>query len=168
MNLAIALTGCVGMAVAAATIHHESLEFVARAFLARVASRPRRWHVGATMAMLLVAHVIEVVAYGAGMCMIARSTASVGLAGGAPGESLDSLATWIYFSFSCYTSLGIGDLRPVGGVRLFAGTEALVGLLLIGWTASFILLEMRRLWPLDDHRARAADRAGRAGTRRRP
>ena len=150
MNLAIALSGCILMAVTTATIHHESLEFVARVFLARVASRPRRWHVGATMAMLLVAHVIEIVAYGAGMYAIAAGTASAGLAGGEPGEALDSLATWVYFSFSCYTSLGIGDLRPVGGVRLFAGTETLVGLLLIGWTASFILLEMRRLWPLED------------------
>ena len=54
--------------------------------------------------------------------------------------------TYPYFSFACYTSLGIGDIVPVGGLRLLAGIEALNGLMLIGWSASFLLVEMRERW----------------------
>jgi len=43
-------------------------------------------------------------------------------------------------------ALGFGDLTPVGPVRLLAGVEALNGLLLIGWSASFTYISMERFW----------------------
>jgi len=52
----------------------------------------------------------------------------------------------IYFSLTCYTSLGFGDLVPTGWLRFLAGVEALTGLLLIAWTASFMYLEMQKHW----------------------
>lgn len=52
----------------------------------------------------------------------------------------------LYFSLTCYTSLGFGDLAPTGWLRFLAGIEALVGLLLIAWTASFMYLEMQKHW----------------------
>jgi len=57
-----------------------------------------------------------------------------------------SLSTCIYFSAETFTSLGFGDLTPVGPVRLLAGVEALNGLLLIGWSASFTYISMERFW----------------------
>jgi hypothetical protein len=36
---------------------------------------------------------------------------------------------------------------PVGKMRLIAGIEALTGLLMIGWSASFTYLQMSRNWP---------------------
>ena len=47
-------------------------------------------------------------------------------------------------------TLGLGDLSPVGTVRLLAGMESLTGLLLITWSASFTYLEMSRVWACDD------------------
>jgi hypothetical protein len=55
-----------------------------------------------------------------------------------------------------YTSLGLGDVYPQGGVRLLTGVEALVGLLMIAWSASFTYLSMEKYWPL--HRTRRARR----------
>lgn len=52
----------------------------------------------------------------------------------------------LYFSLTCYTSLGFGDLVPTGWLRFLAGIEALTGLLLIAWTASFMYLEMQKHW----------------------
>jgi hypothetical protein len=49
-------------------------------------------------------------------------------------------------STETYASLGFGDVYPVGVMRLVAGIEALTGLLMIGWTASFTYLEMCRHW----------------------
>lgn len=51
-----------------------------------------------------------------------------------------------YFSIETYTSLGLGDIDPLGQLRLLTGIEALTGLLMISWTASFTYLEMSRYW----------------------
>lgn len=51
-----------------------------------------------------------------------------------------------YFSFATYTTLGYGDISPVGALRFLAGLEALTGLVLITWTASFMYFEMRQYW----------------------
>ena len=55
---------------------------------------------------------------------------------------------YVYFSAITYTSLGLGDVFPLGQTRLLTGVEALNGLVLIGWSASFTYLSMEKLWPL--------------------
>ena len=57
-----------------------------------------------------------------------------------------SLLDCIYFSFSNYTSLGYGDIEPFGHIRFLAVLEALIGLIMIGWTASFMYIEMQKFW----------------------
>jgi hypothetical protein len=64
------------------------------------------------------------------------------LIGSFDGSFLDC----IYFSFSAYTSLGFGDIVPMGYFRFLAGLEALTGLVLISWTASFVFVEMQKNW----------------------
>jgi hypothetical protein len=60
-----------------------------------------------------------------------------------------SLYDCVYFSFTTYTTLGFGDIQPHGELRFLAGLEALTGLVLITWTASFLYLEMTRYWVRD-------------------
>jgi hypothetical protein len=64
----------------------------------------------------------------------------------------------VYFSFTTYTSLGYGDIVPIGPARFIAGIEALLGLVLIAWTASFTYFEMTLYWdkshPVDLQRGR--------------
>ena len=55
---------------------------------------------------------------------------------------------YIYFSAITFTSLGLGDVFPLGQARLLTGVEALNGLVLIGWSASFTYLNMEKFWPL--------------------
>ena len=45
-----------------------------------------------------------------------------------------------------YTTVGFGDLVPAGPIRMISSTEALTGLSLITWTASFTYLQMQRVW----------------------
>jgi hypothetical protein len=52
----------------------------------------------------------------------------------------------IYFSAITFTTVGFGDLSPVGPIRFLSGTEALTGFVLITWSASFTYLEMERFW----------------------
>ena len=61
------------------------------------------------------------------------------------GEFSNTVLDCAYFSFVNYTSLGYGDIVPVGHIRFTAGSEALTGLVLIAWTASFTYLQMQQL-----------------------
>ena len=54
-----------------------------------------------------------------------------------------------YFSFTTYTTLGVGDIQYFGQVRYLTGIESLTGLLQITWTASFLYLEMQNFWGQD-------------------
>jgi hypothetical protein len=52
----------------------------------------------------------------------------------------------IYLSAISYTTVGFGDVAPVGPIRLLVATEAITGFVLIAWSASFTYLEMERFW----------------------
>ncbi len=52
----------------------------------------------------------------------------------------------VYFSFTNFTTLGFGDIELLSSIRLLVGMEALVGFVLITWTASFLFYEMQRHW----------------------
>ena len=51
-----------------------------------------------------------------------------------------------YFSVTTFTTLGFGDIQPIGDLRYLTGMESLTGLVLITWTASFLYFEMQRFW----------------------
>jgi hypothetical protein len=89
-----------------------------------------------------VAHAAEIWLYGITLYLLL----DWGGAGGLLGATKTTLESCMYFSAETYTSLGFGDLTPVGPVRLLAGVEALNGLLLIGWSASFAYISMERFW----------------------
>lgn len=65
---------------------------------------------------------------------------------GTLGKGVPHLFDAIYFSAATFTTVGYGDLAPVGPIRFLAGTEALAGFVLITWSASFTYLEMERFW----------------------
>lgn len=62
------------------------------------------------------------------------------------GEAMKTPLDYLYFSSVSYTSLGIGDIFPTGHLRFLTGVEALNGLLLIAWSASFLFTMMNKLW----------------------
>ena len=45
-----------------------------------------------------------------------------------------------------FTTVGTSVAHLVGPIRFLSGTEALTGLFLITWSASFTFLEMERFW----------------------
>jgi hypothetical protein len=107
---------------------------------------PRRSKLLVVFFTSVAAHAFEVLLYGFALYGLVRWAGVGGLAGSA-GFSLE---TCLYFSAETYTSLGFDDLTPVGPIRLLAGAEALNGLLLIGWTASYTYIAMERFWTQTD------------------
>jgi hypothetical protein len=78
--------------------------------------------------------------------------------GGFAGAPVTTFEDCLYFSAVTYTSLGFGDHVPVSHIRLITGVEALNGLVLIGWSASFTYLAMERYWPLHPTRRRIKEK----------
>jgi len=60
---------------------------------------------------------------------------------------VSTLLDHAYYSAMVYTTVGFGDVYPVGPIRFMTGMEALTGLVMITWSASFTFLEMQRDWP---------------------
>ncbi len=124
----------------ATVVHYEVLKSLNRR-LPRLAM-PERSKLLVVVFAAFVAHGLEVTLYGAGFFILA-SFAGVG---GFAHPAQVTLLNCLYFSAETYSSLGFGDLAPVGPIRLLAGVEALNGLLLIGWSASYIYIAMERFW----------------------
>ncbi|ACB24610.1 transporter [Methylobacterium radiotolerans] len=115
---------------------------------------PPRLRILAVVLMTFVGHTVAVWIY-AGAYWLLVLRLGIGAFAGAPVTSFEDC---LYFSVVAYTSLGFGDHFPTSHTRLLAGVEALNGLLLIGWSASFTYLAMERYWPLHGkaHAHRAA------------
>jgi hypothetical protein len=90
----------------------------------------------------LVAHAIEVWVFAFAYYFMNASNSQASLEGAFDG----SMADCVYFSFTIYTTLGFGDILPVGDMRYITGIESLTGLVLITWSASFIFIEMQKYW----------------------
>lgn len=90
----------------------------------------------------LVAHTVEVWLFAAGYYFMHHAEGWGELTGNVVGSYLDC----IYFSFSTYSTLGYGDIAPVGNIRYLTSIESLTGLVLITWSASFLFLEMQSYW----------------------
>ncbi|NVJ68379.1 MAG: two pore domain potassium channel family protein [Gammaproteobacteria bacterium] len=93
----------------------------------------------------LLAHTLEVWLFAIGYYWLVNKTTGSLIVD--PNQaSYTDFMDMVYFSFISYTSLGYGDLVPSGAIRFMAGTEALVGLVFIAWTASFLYLKMEHNW----------------------
>lgn len=90
----------------------------------------------------MVAHVIEIWIFAFGYYFMIKLDGF----GDLLGNFDNSLMDCVYFSFVSFSTLGFGDIVATGDIRFLAGLEALTGLLLITWTASFMFLEMQKQW----------------------
>ena len=127
-------------------IHYEVLRLTSD-HLAELPVSPRA-RILVVVIACFAAHTFEVWLYGVAYYLSIETFALGGFGGQPAGGFEDSL----YFSAVTYTSLGLGDYYPTRGLRLIAGVEALNGLMMIAWSASFTYLAMEKYWPL--HRKR--------------
>jgi hypothetical protein len=126
---------------ASVLLHYEGLSLLSQ-WLSRRHESHRRRKVLYGIFGVLALHVAEIWIFGsvAWALLLVANTGSI--AGAHPLGLLDA----VYMSAATYTTVGFGDLAPVGPIRFLAGTMALTGLVLITWSASFTYLEMERFW----------------------
>jgi Ion channel len=136
----VAIAACAFLLVATTVIHYEVLRLMS-AGLPVLRIRPRMQLVFVIVGAF-AAHFVEILLYGFAYYLLATQF-GVGHMGD-PGAL--PFTRCLYFSAETYTTLGYGDVLPHGDLRLLAGVEALNGMLLIGWTASYTYLSMARFW----------------------
>ena len=128
----------------AVTIHYEVLYHLSRT-IRNMKIRHRRRIVAGVFGAL-VAHMLEICLFASAFYFMHHADGWGQLSKNFNG----SLADCIYFSFTTYTTLGFGDIEPLGQIRTLTGIEALTGLVLITWSASFLYFEMQRHWDRPD------------------
>jgi len=139
----VVIVSCVILIALTTLIHYEVLRGLHHG-LPKI-KIPIRTKLLVAIFVAFLAHAAEMGLYGVTLFVLIRYMDVGSLA----GESEIGLLDCLYFSAETYTSLGLGDMAPSGPVRLLAGVEALNGLLLIAWSASFIYISMEKFWTTD-------------------
>lgn len=132
---------------AAIGLHYEVLRACMR-FLPQMSHRRRR-RVLILIFVILITHSAEIWLFAIGYFFLLDFHMIGALAGTTP---IVELVDYAYYSAMVYTTVGFGDVFPSGPIRFMTGMEALTGLVLITWSASFTFLEMQRDWPANQVR----------------
>lgn len=130
--------------VACVIIHYEGLRVLTE--LVQRGEWNHRRRVIVLILSLLLMHVLEIWLFG-GMYFLLLTYADVGELS---GLSVINLFDTVYYSSMVYTTIGFGDIVPVGAIRLLTGMEGVTGLVMITWSASYTFLVMLKTWNLDD------------------
>lgn len=139
-NAAVVLA-TVAVIVACVLVHYEGLAWMSKKLLRQHDANPRRKVLLGVLGVLVL-HVSELWLFGATFWGLAHLPGTGHVIGADPLTLLDA----VYLATMSYTTVGFGDVSPVGAIRLLAGTCALTGFVMITWSASFLFLEMERYW----------------------
>jgi uncharacterized protein YhhL (DUF1145 family) len=139
-NLLVVVATLIAVAIVV-LIHYEGLAIIS-SWLAKRRETISRRNVLYGIFSVLALHVLEIWVFGITVWLLLKYPETGHVAGADPLHLLDS----IYLASVTYTTVGFGDVTPIGPIRLIAGTMSLTGFVLITWSASFTYLEMERFW----------------------
>jgi hypothetical protein len=125
----------------AAVIHYEVLRLL-WVMIPKLITIKHRLRVIIGVFGTICAHILEVWLFGIAFYLML----SYGDFGSLEGNFDGSLMDCVYCSITNYTTVSYGDIKPFGNLRFTAGIEAITGLSLITWSASFMFMEMMKFW----------------------
>jgi hypothetical protein len=138
--MAITLTIAIILVILVILIHSQAL-----LWLSKLNKRLRIravWKMVVGVFGALCAHLFEIWIFSWGYYFLLQS----GKYGALAGDYTQGFRDCTYYSMIVYSSLGFGDITPIGPIRFLSGIEVLTGLVMIAWTASFLFIQMQRLW----------------------
>ena len=121
-------------------LHYEGLRFMSNKIQPRCGTERRM--IVVMILWLVLLHITEIWIFG----LTYYAFFTLGDFGYFAGAPVSSVFDCVYFSAAVFTTLGFGDIVPVGPIRFITGTEAVSGLTLITWSASYTFLEMMKTW----------------------
>jgi len=122
-------------------VHYEGLTLLSSSLAKRHEQHVRR-KVLYGVYWVLALHILEIWIFGISVWLLLKYPETGSVAGAHPLNLFDC----VYLSAVTYTTVGFGDVAPVGAIRFMAGTLALTGFVMLTWSASFTYLEMARFW----------------------
>ena len=137
----IVIAATLAAVTAAVLLHYDGLGLLSRWLASRHESQRRRKVLYGIFGVLAL-HVAEIWVFGLTLWAVTHYPNAGVMAGTVSPGLLDA----IYLSAMTFTTVGFGDLAPVGPIRFLSGTTALTGFVLIAWSASFTFIEMERFW----------------------
>lgn len=137
---ALVVFATLGAVALCVLVHHEGLLTLSRGL--QTLRMPQRSKVALGISAVLVLHVIEIWIFG----VAAWALLTIDGTGSILGLTHPPLLDLVYLSSTTFTTVGYGDLSPIGAIRFLYGTEALTGFVMVTWSASFTFLEMERFW----------------------
>ncbi|WP_339843015.1 ion channel [uncultured Halopseudomonas sp.] len=138
----IVVGGTLILAMLAMLIHYEA-SFYLRLLLDSRKSFSRRARIMTMTSGLFCSHIAQIWLFGTGAWLLLELFDYTGTLGGIQHiQFLD----FIYLSAASYTTVGYGDIFPLGHIRFLFGTESLVGFMLLTWSASLTFVEIRTHW----------------------
>jgi hypothetical protein len=138
-NIAVVIATAITLALAV-LVHYEGLRWMSVRLGSLPAVRRRKVLFGVYGVIFL--HIVEIWLFGSCLWLLLQ----VEHTGALTGASQPALLDAIYMSATTFSTLGFGDLVPIGPLRFLVGTETLSGFILITWSASFLYLEMQEFW----------------------
>lgn len=132
---------CALVGLATVLIHHAGLLRIADLGARFAPVRPTVVIPGVVVGIFAL-HLVEIGLYAVAIAFASYVLHLGRIVGDVHGTDLELL----YFSAETFTTLGFGDIIPSGPMRLLCSFEPLNGLILLGWSASFIHLEVERYW----------------------
>lgn len=132
----------IGLVGACILIHYETMQWTALKLLPRIHFLPTRSLVLVGVLVCMIAHLVEVLMFGAVLYLMEGAVADLGTT----GPERFGFLNYVNASVEAYTSLGYVRSDLSQPHRLISGAEALTGLVMIAWTASFTYLLMERYW----------------------
>jgi hypothetical protein len=137
-----------GIVIVCVIFHYEGLNLLSRRF--NLAWFHHRIRVLALIFGQLILHVTEILIFACGYYFLSLNDRFGSFLQasylGAEQPMEMGFMEQVYFSSVVYSTLGFGDIIPAGSLRFMTGTEAVLGLVLITWSASFTYLEMQKHW----------------------
>jgi hypothetical protein len=143
MTLAIAFLINTIVVIAVMLVHYEGLFQLAKR-LPRLSHIRPRFQVLVGAVCIFFVHVFEIWLFALAFYLSCKIEGMGSLTGNLAHAG--GLLDCVYFSFVTFTTVGYGDVVAIGHLRHLGGVEALTGIILITWSASFLFVEMQRNW----------------------
>jgi hypothetical protein len=99
-----------------------------------------RARIAVSVLFLIGLHLLEVAIFGCGYLIGERLFGIGAIAASRPISVLDVF----YYSAEVFSTLGLGDIYATSDLRMLTSVEALSGMLLLSWSASFLVLAVQR------------------------
>ena len=110
-------------------------------FVSKAIKKPRAL-MFTMVAGIFIGHLVSIFIYAFIYWVLIHYLGFANLSGNIP----DHFPTYVYFSATTYSSLGIGDVFPIDALRFLTGIEAINGLILITWSAAYTYFSIQKMW----------------------